>query len=226
VSLDVADLHAGFPGRPVLHGVSLRVDDGECVALLGLNGSGMSVLARAISVVVPVSRGRITIAGRDVTSATPTRRVRAGLHHLSQRRGLVAELTVAQNLRLARLVSGRARAEALDEAGRGPWEDRLAGSLSGGEQARVAIARAVASAPRVLIADEPTAGLSSDAAAGLLQAFDRLRAAGTAILLIEQNLEAALAMADRVVVLRAGEVALDSPAAGRSAADHGALLVG
>jgi branched-chain amino acid transport system ATP-binding protein len=225
-ALEVVDLHAGFPGRPVLHGVSLTVQQGECVALFGLNGSGKSVLARAISGVVPVANGRIVIDGRDVTTASPTRRVRSGLHHLSQRRGLVPELTVRQNLRLSRLVTGADREPSLEAWGLTGWADQRAGTLSGGEQARVAIARAVASSPRLLVADEPTAGLSPPAAHELLGAVQALRAQGTGILLIEQNLELALTVADRVVVLRAGTVALDGPSTGRSAAELAIALVG
>lgn len=224
VALELREVSAGYAGRPILHGVSLEVAAGEVVAIVGLNGSGKSVLARTISGVVPVSGGSVLLMGADVTKASPTRRVRAGLHHLSQRRGLVPDLTVAENLRLTAFASGsRGTASSVseDHPVLEPWLGRLAGTLSGGEQAMVAMARAAIARPAVLVADEPTAGLSPAATASHQEAVARFRSDGTAVLLIEQNAGFALRAADRVVALRAGTVAL---AASSSEVTEGDLL--
>lgn len=223
-ALELRDVSSGYAGRPILHGVSLDVGIGEVVAIVGLNGSGKSVLARTVSGVVPVSAGSVLLRGVDITKASPRRRVRAGLHHLSQRRGLVPDLTVAENLRLTAFASGRGRGSAFPSGGHDfpviePWSDRLAGTLSGGEQAIVALARAAMARPAVLVADEPTAGLSPAATVRHQEVVARLRAEGTAVLLIEQNADFALRTADRVIALRAGAVALEAPARDVTEAD-------
>lgn len=221
-ALELRDVSSGYDGRLILHGVSLEVGAGEVVAIVGLNGSGKSVLARTVSGVVPVSDGSVVLMGTDVTKASPARRVRAGLYHLSQRRGLVPELTVAENLRLTAYASGsRVRSSPVvdDHQFLKPWLHRLAGTLSGGEQAMVALARAAMARPAVLVADEPTAALSPAATARHQETLERLRAEGTGILLIEQNAGFALRVSDRVIALRSGSVALTTRARDVTEAD-------
>jgi branched-chain amino acid transport system ATP-binding protein len=226
-AVELIDVDAGFPAKPVLHQVSLTATAGEIVAIVGLNGAGKSVLGRTISGLVAVSHGRVLLGGVDVTDLAPRRRVALGLHHLSQRRGLVPELSVADNIRIA-MFGAAALYDASTVANHpvlGQWHARRAGTLSGGEQALVALARAELLRPRVMVADEPTAGLAPAATDSHAAAMRDLAAAGTCVVLIEQNIRFARAVADRVVVLRSGTVALDVPNDGLSErALAGALL--
>lgn len=227
-AVELDGVEAGFPGHPVLHGVSLAADAGTVVAILGLNGAGKSVLGRTISGVVAVSKGRVLLDGEDVTRSSPRARVARGLHHLSQRRGLVPDLTVADNVRVAAYGAGTsiddARIAAHPVLSR--WRTQRAGTLSGGEQALVALARAELLAPRLLVADEPTAGLAPGATAAHAAALRALADGGACVILVEQNLAFALAVADRVVVLRSGAVALDGAADAASPEAISAALVG
>jgi branched-chain amino acid transport system ATP-binding protein len=213
-ALAVRGIEAGFGRWPILHGVSLDLAAGETIAVVGLNGAGKSVLAKTISGVVRATSGSIVLDGRDVTRWSPRRRLRAGMAHLSQRRGLVPELSVEDNLRLGAYAAGRCLdADVVDRfpVVRERWR-QPAGTLSGGQQAVVALARALLARPRVLIADEPSAGLSPPARAELGRALAELATAGTAIVLVEQNLRFALEMSSRVVVLESGAVVADEPA--------------
>lgn len=212
-AIRVEHVRAGFGGRNVLHGVSLAAREGEIVAVLGLNGAGKSVLGRTISGIVPVSGGRIVLAGRDVTRSSPRKRIARGLHHLSQRRGLVPELTVADNFKLAAFAGGRDFGAAVvrEHPVVGRWATQSAGTLSGGEQAMVALVRAQLAEPTVLVADEPTAGLAPSATDAHAAVLRNMATSGVCVLLIEQHVPFALGIADRVLVLHSGTVTLDAP---------------
>lgn len=209
--LEVTGLSAGYGGPDVVHDIDLVVAEGEIVTLLGANGAGKTTVLRAISGAVRTS-GAVTWTGQPLRGR-PDQRARAGLGHVPQGRGTLAQLTVAENLWVggARLRS-RQRREAV-----ATWfevfprleerADQVAGSLSGGEQQMLAIARSLISEPRLVLLDEPSLGL-----APLItqEVFERLREIngrlGTAFLVVEQNAAASLALADRGYVLESGRI--------------------
>jgi branched-chain amino acid transport system ATP-binding protein len=210
---------AGYePGLPVVRGASLVVAAGEIVALLGPNGAGKSTLVRAVAGLVPVTSGRIEIAGEDVTGLPAHRRVRHGLALVPQTDNVFARLSVHENLELAGFRLDRAarrqRAEAMyalfpDLAGR---RHLAAGRLSGGQRQMLAVARALLVEPRVLLLDEPTAGLSPRLAGVLFDKLREVRGLGVALVLVEQNARGALGLADRASVLVEGRERLSGPA--------------
>jgi branched-chain amino acid transport system ATP-binding protein len=199
-----------------LRGVSLAVAPGKIVAVLGANGAGKTTLLRAITGLLPVHRGRITkgrvtLAGRDITHDDPARRVRTGLAQVMEGRRIFAELTVDENLRTGAytnrtgLAEGRDRVmdlfPVLKERRR-----QVAGYLSGGEQQMLAIGRALMSSPRLLLLDEPSLGLAPLVVEQIRNIVVDINAQGTSVLLVEQNATMALAIADHGVVLEQGRV--------------------
>jgi branched-chain amino acid transport system ATP-binding protein len=217
--LAVENLHAGYsPGLPIVRGVSIHVDPEEIVAVLGPNGAGKSTLIKAIARLVPIFEGSIRLDGRDVTNTPAHELVREGLGFVPQTENVFARMSVEDNLRLA--------ADATPKAGRA---SRMAGmldffpdlarqrrlsasSLSGGQRQMLAIARALIPAPRILILDEASAGLSPKLVALVFEKLAEIRSSGTAILIVEQNAKAALALADRAYILVEGRNAEHGPA--------------
>jgi branched-chain amino acid transport system ATP-binding protein len=200
----------------VLRGVSLAVPAGKIVAVLGANGAGKTTLLRAITGLLPVHRGkstkgRITLAGRDITHDDPARRVRAGLAQVMEGRRVFAELTVDENLRTgaytnrAGLAEGRDRVMELFPVLR-ERRRQVAGYLSGGEQQMLAIGRALMSSPRLLLLDEPSLGLAPLVVEQIRDIIVDINAQGTSVLLVEQNATMALTIADHGVVLEQGRV--------------------
>jgi branched-chain amino acid transport system ATP-binding protein len=224
--LTVENLSAGYGPVRALDGVGLTAAEGEITAVLGANGAGKTTLLRTISGLVRPSGGTVTLAGRDVTRVSTEDLPGLGLAHVPEGRGVLAELTVEENLRLGALGSGR-RAAAADLArvyGLFPvLADRrhgLAHVLSGGERQMLVIGRALLSRPKVLLLDEPSLGLAPRIVA---QIFDLLRglvrADGLTVVLVEQNARSALSIADRGVVLNLGRVVVRDDAAALAADD-------
>ena len=219
--LQVAGLSAGYGKIGVLLGVDLTVGAGEVVALLGPNGAGKSTLLKAISGLLPRA-GRIRFDGRDMSNAGPRDTVRAGLVHVVEGHRVFTQLTVFDNLLLAGYGMPRGELAGRVEEALGFFPEIAAKradraiTLSGGQQQMLAVAQGLVRRPRLLMLDEPSAGLSPVLVDRVLAAVARLREGGTAVLLVEQLIEKALAAADRVYALARGSIVLE---AGTSEAD-------
>jgi branched-chain amino acid transport system ATP-binding protein len=211
--LELEDVQARYGAIRALHGISVAVGEGEVVALLGANGAGKTTTLRAVSGTVRRS-GRIEFAGRALERRSPESVARAGIAHVPEGRGTFAELNVRENLRLGAWTRrGGLRAEQERVLAYFPplaeRTGQVAGTLSGGEQQMLALARALMARPRLLMLDEPSLGLAPLVAAGIFAALRRLSAEeGLALLLVEQNATLALATASRAYVLEVGRVAL------------------
>lgn len=214
--LDIRDLRAGYGDVPVLGGITLHVAEHEFVAIVGPNGAGKTTLFKTISGTVPAMGGQILFEGRDLLAVPPHRRAHFGIAHVPEGRQVFPSLSVRENLEMG----------AHSAAARQGWRDTLerihgwfpvlaerarspAGSLSGGQQQMLALARGLAAAPRLLMLDEPSMGLSPVVADEI---FERLvdihRDAGIAVLLVEQRVAEALHHANRGYVLEAGRIVL------------------
>ena len=206
--LAVADVHTYYGDSHVLHGVSLAVAPGEVVAMLGRNGMGKTTLIRSIVGFTPPRAGRVSLRGTDITEWPPFRRVERGMALVPQGRRIFASLSVRENLDVARGGQGRWDRERVYELFPRLREraSNRANKLSGGEQQMLAIGRSLMSNPELLLMDEPTEGLAPLLVAQVAQAIRELRRAGLSILLVEQNLPMAAAVADRVHVLNRGAI--------------------
>ena len=215
--LEISGLHAGYSGNEVLHGVSLKVGEGDMVAIIGPNGAGKSTLLNCISGLVRTTGGTITLEGRDITGEAAFRISRSGLLQVPEGRQILGDLTVLENLQLG--------VTALHD--RKPTHDlrriyalfpileersqQRAGSMSGGQQQMLAIGRALMGGPRLLLLDEPSLGLSPLLARQVLGALSELNKEGLTILLVEQNARAALRATKHAYVLEQGRVVHDGP---------------
>jgi branched-chain amino acid transport system ATP-binding protein len=207
--LETRSLACGYGGNPVVHDLELVVEAGEMVALLGANGAGKSTTLLTLAGAVPAVAGTVSLFGAPAP-ATLQRRVRSGLGFLKESSSVFPSLTVAQNL-----VLGRGAPERVYEIApilRG-IEHRAGGVLSGGQQRILAVARAIAAEPRVLLVDELSLGLAPLITAQLLELLRAQADRGTAIVFVEQNAARALSVADRAVVLRQGRTVADATAA-------------
>lgn len=212
--LEIANLSSDYGRIRALHGVSLAIGEGELVSLVGANGAGKTTLLRTISGIRPASGGSVTFDGRDITKTPPDRRVRMGIVQVPEGRQVFAPMRVEENLLMGaytrpRREHAQALAKqyemfpALKEA-----RDKLAGTLSGGQQQMLAVARALMSSPRLLLLDEPSLGLAPKLVDEVFETIVRLREAGVTIFLVEQNAWKALSIADRGYVMETGEITL------------------
>jgi branched-chain amino acid transport system ATP-binding protein len=215
--LELRDLQVSYGGIRALNGVSLRVDNGELVALIGSNGAGKSTTLKTISGLLRSRQGTITFEGRDITRSTPDRIVGLGISHCPEGRRIFSGLTVNENLRLGAVQrKGDVQADMDQVYTLFPiLKQRHAqngGTLSGGEQQMLAIGRALMSKPKLLLLDEPSLGLAPLMVQLIFEVIAGLKKEGTTILLVEQNIHHALNVADRAYVIETGQVTLSGPA--------------
>ncbi len=214
--LAVENLDVAYDAVQVLWSVSLEVRPGEMVALIGSNGAGKTTLLRAISGVAPARRGRVRFRGEDVTAMSPDGRVRAGMAHIPEGRQLFSGMTVRENLEMGAYTrrDSRAQWKADLETVLGLFpvlrdrQRQLAGTLSGGEQQMCAIGRGLMTRPALLLIDELSLGLAPVVVDRLVEALRAIHAAGTTVLLVEQDVLTALEVAQRGYVIANGRVAL------------------
>ena len=218
--LKVESISTYYENLCVLHGVSLHVREGEAVALIGANGAGKSTLMKSITGLLPPRKGRIIVRGDDVTRAGSSRIIRRGIALVPEGRKLFATLTVMDNLLL-----GAYHRQAADKAEIKSDLDhmfeifpklserrtQIAGTLSGGEQQMVAMARALMSKPQMLLLDEPSMGLAPTIVEEIFAVLRRLQKQGLTLLIVEQNVRLAFSMASRAYVLETGHMVLQGP---------------
>lgn len=212
--LSLTDLSVRRGGVPAVRGISLEVNEGEVVALLGANGAGKTTVLRAVSALSPPESGEIRLEGRTLAGLDPARIVEAGIAQVPEGSRVWPQLTVQENLRLgAYAVRRRAGfGERLDRVFRllprlRERRTQLAGDLSGGERQMAAIGRALMAAPKLLLMDEPSLGLAPQVVDTVFETIARIRGEGVAVLLVEQNLVRALSLAERAYVLENGRIA-------------------
>lgn len=210
-ALTVAALEAGYePGLPILRGASLSVATGDIVAILGPNGAGKSTLIKAIAGLVPITAGSVHLGGQEITATPAHLMVRQGLGFVPQTENVFADLSVADNLDLAVSILKLAKKARLAEIyalfpDLARQRRLMAGQLSGGQRQMLAVARALVVSPRVLMLDEPSAGLSPRLVTLVFEKLVAIKRSGVTIILVEQNARAALAIADRAVILVEGK---------------------
>ena len=215
--LAVSGLHAGYGAIPVLSQISMSIVSGESVGILGHNGMGKTTLLRCLMGALQPSAGKVELDGNDVTQLAPHRRARLGMAYVPQGRDIFATLSTRDNLRMGLVKTDARNADALDALLTDfprlqPLLDRAGGSLSGGEQQLLALARALAGRPRILLLDEPTEGIQPsiiDEIGEVLTALrDRL---GLTIVLVEQNLDFIATVSQRVLVIKRGQLGDEIP---------------
>ncbi|MBX3357044.1 MAG: ABC transporter ATP-binding protein [Phycisphaeraceae bacterium] len=225
--LEVTGLHVHYGAIHALHGVDLHVDQGQIVTLIGCNGAGKSTTLQTISGLLRPSAGSITFDGKPITGLPPHQIVRLGISQAPEGRGVFSNLSVSENLELGafqrtdRAAIARDRDKALDLFPR--LRERLkqsAGTLSGGEQQMLAIARALLARPRLLLLDEPSLGLAPQVVQTIFQIIREINKAGTTILLVEQNAHMALSVANFGYVLEVGAIKMRDTAARLEADDE------
>ena len=216
--LQVKGVASGYGKIGVLHGVDMHLGTGEVVALLGPNGAGKTTLLRTISGLLPWSAGSVHFEGRDLAGIGPRETARQGLAHVIEGHRVFTQQTVADNLLLAAYDVSRGERSARIEEALAYFPEiaekrhDLGSTLSGGQQQMLAVAQGLVSKPKLLMLDEPSAGLSPVLVDRVLSVVARLREGGTSVLLVEQLIEKALAVSDRVYALAQGRIVLSSRA--------------
>jgi branched-chain amino acid transport system ATP-binding protein len=212
--LEIEDLHAGYRRLEILHGLDLRIEQGQIVSLIGANGAGKTTTLRALSGMVTPTGGRITFEGRPIHGMRADRIVRAGVVHVAQDRALFGSLPVLENLEMGAYSQKRAtREKSLEQVYNlfpvlAERRHQRADTMSGGQQQMLAIGRALMAKPRLLTLDEPSVGLSPKLAAQVLDAIVRIRDTGVTVLIVEQNASQALHISDRAYVIESGSIVL------------------
>jgi len=222
--LDVQRIEAYYGNIHALRSVSLTVDEGEIVTLIGANGAGKSTTLNCISGLVRPRTGSVSLAGEEITKVAPHRIVQKGVIQVPEGRRVFARLSVEENLKMGGF-SLAAKADVRDGVDRAyglfprlkERRNQVAGTLSGGEQQMLAISRALMAKPRILLLDEPSMGLAPTLVEAIFETIKQIHADGTAILLVEQNAQMALNVASRGYVLQTGEVILADTAANLAA---------
>ena len=216
--LELRELCVAYDTAEVLHGISLHVDTGETVTLIGANGAGKTSCLRAVSGLEPLSSGEVWFDGERIDTATPKRRVEMGLVHVPEGKRLFPRMTVRENLEMGAFLrddTAAIRSDLESMFSRFPIlharQKQAAGSLSGGEQQILAFARGLMARPRLLLVDEPTVGLSPIMVKALSTALRAIHADGVAILLVEQNAAMALRLASRGYLLETGQCVAEGP---------------
>ena len=217
--LEVDAIHTYYGKSHILDGVSLKVGEGELVALLGRNGAGKTTTMRSIMGLTPPRQGHIRLFGEDMTGASPYRMASMGVGYVPEGRKIFGHLSVHENLLVARETKGPWTIDAVYKLFPRLYERRTSkgGRLSGGEQEMLAIARALLLNPKLLILDEPSQGLAPIIVQEVMRTVGRMKQEGISVLLVEQNAFLALQLADRAYVLGEGEIVYDGPAAELSA---------
>jgi branched-chain amino acid transport system ATP-binding protein len=222
--LELSDLHTYYGNIHALRGISLTVDDGEIVTLIGANGAGKTTTLNTLSGLLRPRSGQVTYDGRDLTTVPAHDIVTIGVVQVPEGRRVFARLTIEENLRMgaysvkdkADVAAGIERAYTMFPRLR-ERSGQVAGTLSGGEQQMLAMGRALMATPRLLLLDEPSMGLAPNLVEQIFETILEIHRAGTAILLVEQNASQALAVADRGYVLQTGRIILADSAAGLAA---------
>lgn len=217
--LELDDVHAGYRRLEILHGLTLHVDRGEIVSLIGANGAGKTTTLRAVAGLIGTTQGRIRFDGQEIQGQRPHRIVRSGLVHVAQDRALFGHLAVSENLEMGAYTQSRSTIRSsLDEVFDlfpilAERRSQRADTMSGGQQQMLAIGRAMMAKPTCLTLDEPSIGLAPNLVAQVLSAIQRIRETGVTLLIVEQNASQALAISDRAYVIESGSIVLDGPAA-------------
>ena len=233
--LEVDDLHAAYGRIPILNGISFRVPEGEFVGILGHNGMGKTTLLKTLIGQLPATQGRVRFDGADVSRFPSYRRARAGIGYVPQGRMIFPSLTVYENLRMGFVARGdwseessindvRARFPRLD-----PLLDRVGGTLSGGEQQLLALARAMCGHPKLLLLDEPTEGIQPSIIDDIIEILDGLhRFDNLTIIVVEQSLDFVSALSQRVFLIQKGtitrELSAEQLSAGMLASELGGTV--
>jgi branched-chain amino acid transport system ATP-binding protein len=216
--LEIEDLHVFYGQVQALKGVSLSVDRGEIVALIGANGAGKTTTLKTLSGLRPVRRGKVAFEGRDITHMAGHKRVSLGLCQAPEGRGIFPGMTVVENLEMGAYDRRGSLTEDFDRVytlfpRMAERKSQMGGTLSGGEQQMLAIGRALMARPQVLLLDEPSMGLAPKLVSQIFSILKEINEQGTTILLVEQNAVQALSLAHRAYVLELGKVVREAPAA-------------
>ena len=217
--LNLTNISAGYLEFQALFGIELEVRSGEAVAVVGPNGAGKTTLMRVISGQLPLTSGTIVLEGRNLTGIPPHQFIEQGIAHCPENRRLFPRLTVEENLKMGAFIPSARR----DFSDRSAWvfelfprlkerRRQMAGTLSGGEQQMVAIGRALMSKPKLLLLDEPSAGLAPVIVLQVFAMIRRIRSEGFTVLIVEQNIKQALELVDRAYLLEVGRIKLSGSA--------------